>query len=227
MTAETAPWDDLRVALSVVVPRAAVERYAGWPPGAPRRADLLARLDALWDPCADLVNARGCARVVTGDEARKAGVPGPAPIVGLALCTIGPGVEQEAQRLAKAGAVVDALLVGAFGSAAVEAAADALEARIVAHAPPAWGAATPRFSPGYGGWDVSHQRDLLARLPAPELGVSLTDGAMMVPCKSVSFVVGFHPGGTGAATRRGCEGCGRADCPYRRSMINVVGSQVP
>ena len=50
----------------------------------------------------------------------------------------------------------------------------------------------PRFSPGYGDWELSEQRKLFAILECEKkLGVTLTDGVMMAPSKSVTEVIGL------------------------------------
>ena len=49
-----------------------------------------------------------------------------------------------------------------------------------------------RYSPGYGTFPLSAQRELLALLDAPlSVGVSLTDTMLMVPSKSVSAIIGI------------------------------------
>lgn len=51
---------------------------------------------------------------------------------------------------------------------------------------------TKRFSPGYGDLSLEYQRELLAYLDAErKIGVSLTDGCLMVPTKTVTAIVGI------------------------------------
>ena len=53
-----------------------------------------------------------------------------------------------------------------------------------------------RYSPGYGDFTLSAQRELLEFIDAPrKVGVSLTDSLLMVPSKSVSAVIGVRQGG--------------------------------
>ena len=50
---------------------------------------------------------------------------------------------------------------------------------------------TPRFSPGYGGWPLSGQRQVLSFLRAGELlGIRLTESGLMLPTKTVTAVTG-------------------------------------
>lgn len=49
----------------------------------------------------------------------------------------------------------------------------------------------PRFSPGYGGLDISSQADFFKLLPMnKQLGVSLSDCFMMTPTKTVTAFIG-------------------------------------
>ncbi len=77
----------------------------------------------------------------------------------------------------------------------------------------------PRFSPGYGDFSLSCQEQILNGLEAGKrLGITLTDGGLMMPTKSVTAVSGV------SAHRElcpveGCEACTKADCLYRRETV--------
>ena len=74
----------------------------------------------------------------------------------------------------------------------------------------------PRFSPGYGDFSIGHQGGILRMLDASKrIGLSMTDGNMLAPTKSVTAVIGL---GRTKPSRciEGCEGCGKRDCSYRR-----------
>lgn len=74
----------------------------------------------------------------------------------------------------------------------------------------------PRFSPGYGDFSLSCQEQILNGLEAGKrLGITLTEGGLMMPTKSVTAVIGV------SAHRElcpveGCEVCTKSDCLYRR-----------
>lgn len=74
----------------------------------------------------------------------------------------------------------------------------------------------PRFSPGYGDFPLSTQKQLLQALEAEKrVGITLTDSYLMVPSKSVTAVIGA--GRTeNHCEGKGCEVCGSERCPYRR-----------
>lgn len=115
-----------------------------------------------------------------------------ATCLAFALCTIGPGVEQEASRLSSSGELALASVFDAWGSEAVETLAENLQRHIKTQVAGFWAAAN-RLSPGYRGWSVEDQAWLFSHLPAAALGVRLTPGFMMVPRKSISFVMKLSP----------------------------------
>lgn len=83
----------------------------------------------------------------------------------------------------------------------------------------------PRFSPGYGDFDIGHQMDMIRLLDLPrQIGVTPTDSGMLVPSKSVTAVMGisrFTNRLYSEAERcniHGCEACLKKDCVYRRNV---------
>ncbi len=75
----------------------------------------------------------------------------------------------------------------------------------------------PRFSPGYGDFSILHQKELLQMLEAPKrIGLTLTEGYMLTPTKSVTAVMGISKEARECSIK-GCEACAKEDCIYRRS----------
>ena len=75
----------------------------------------------------------------------------------------------------------------------------------------------PRFSPGYGDFSVLHQKELLQMTDASkQIGLSMTDGYMLTPSKSITAVIGISSEAMDC-TVKGCEVCTKEDCIYRRS----------
>jgi cobalamin-dependent methionine synthase I len=132
----------------------------------------------------------------------------------MAICTIGGELEEACARSQAAGETLPALLLDSIGSAAAEAAADALNALVCDEALRLGLGTEGRESPGYGAWDISFQPRLLELLPARELGVSLTPGLMMMPRKSVSFAVRLTDRPQQAGSR--CDRCNLTTCRHRR-----------
>lgn len=105
----------------------------------------------------------------------------------LFAATVGAGVDRliaRYNRLSPARAVV----LQAMGAAAVEQWCDEVNARIVDE----YGPARPRFSCGYGDLPLALQRKIFPALDVTKnIGVTLTDGDLMMPTKSVTAIVGI------------------------------------
>ena len=78
----------------------------------------------------------------------------------------------------------------------------------------------PRFSPGYGDFSILHQRDLLAMTDtARRIGLTMTEGSMLTPTKSVTALIGLSKEYQDCHSK-GCETCEKADCIYRRNHLD-------
>ncbi len=110
----------------------------------------------------------------------------------VAVCTIGPALENHASALSVEGELALASVIDAWASESVEALAQSLQNHIKQQLQ---GSASVgnRLSPGYRGWPVEDQAWLFRLVPADRIGVSLTAGFMMVPRKSISFVMKLRP----------------------------------
>ena len=74
----------------------------------------------------------------------------------------------------------------------------------------------PRFSPGYGDLSLTIQKDMLAVLEMPNrLGVTLTDGLLMIPSKSITAIIGLASAPV-SCTSVSCALCGKENCVYRK-----------
>ena len=75
----------------------------------------------------------------------------------------------------------------------------------------------PRFSPGYGDFSIMYQKELLKIMDASKkIGLSMTEGYMLTPTKSITAVLGISFEKTECHIN-GCELCLKKDCSYRRS----------
>lgn len=74
----------------------------------------------------------------------------------------------------------------------------------------------PRFSPGYGDFDIRYQEPIMRMLDcAKQIGLTMTESYMMTPTKSVTAVIGVSRVKERCPIQ-GCEACDKKDCPYRR-----------
>lgn len=106
----------------------------------------------------------------------------------LFVATVGPLPDRMVARYGTV-APTRALLCQAIGAERIEALCDAFSAA----AEKEHGAVLrPRFSPGYGDLSLTVQGNIFRVLePARRIGVSLTDGLLMAPTKSVTAIIGI------------------------------------
>ena len=107
--------------------------------------------------------------------------------IALFAATVGPGVDRlivKYNKLSPARAVI----LQAMGAAAVESFCDEVNRQITNE----YGATRPRFSCGYGDLPLTLQRNIFEALSATKhLGITLTEGDLMMPSKSVTAIVGI------------------------------------
>lgn len=167
--------------------------------------------------CTDASGADGSCVVLSGCDLElpgesMAGHLAGAVKVALMACTLGMENERDMRRR-EALSPADALMYGACSSALVEAAANAVEAQIVAWAAEQGLHTNWRFSPGYGDLPLSVQPGLLAALDATRhVGMTLTPTNMIVPVKSITAVVGLFETAQGSGVRNVCATCQLEEC---------------
>ncbi len=119
----------------------------------------------------------------------------------------------ESQRLITKNSVVSPLkgiVTDCIGSAAIEAFCDKFNSSFDGKE-----FLRPRFSPGYGDLSIEYQRDILEFLEAKKhIGLSLSDGMMMSPSKSVTAIIGIGKE-KNKCKGPGCMICSGEKCPYR------------
>lgn len=137
--------------------------------------------------------------------------------VALAVCTIGPALEDRVRELIDADDQASAVILDAIGSAAAETVADRCNLRICREGLQAKFTPDRRCSPGYGHWKITEQRWIFELLDPAEIGVKLTGSCMMLPRKSVSIAVPLVGGTAASRTERRCIRCGLKTCEYREA----------
>lgn len=127
----------------------------------------------------------------------------------LLAATLGSRIDIAIRRLAVA-SVAEGAAAQAVAAALIESYCDEVQAC----ADTGGLAQRPRFSPGYGDWDLKEQKLLFSVLDCPRrIGLTLTDGLMMAPAKSVTAVIGLSE--SVACVWNKCMTCGNINCPYR------------
>ena len=136
--------------------------------------------------------------------------------VAIFVVTIGKYLEETAWKLARDGLVLQATVLDAVGSDAVEKVADGVQDKIKEIAGTEGLVTSRRFSPGYCDWDIGQQRMLFHALTGHTLGVRLTGECLMIPQKSISGIIGIGSPNGNVENYNPCEFCNKQDCPGRR-----------
>ena len=136
--------------------------------------------------------------------------------VAIFLVTIGKYLEEMAWDLARDGLILQATVLDAIGSDAVEKVADFAQDRIKEIAEAQGLVTSQRFSPGYCDWNIGQQRILFHALTGNTLGIRLTGECLMVPQKSISGIIGMGSPNRNVENYNPCKTCKRQDCPGRR-----------
>ncbi len=178
------------------------------------RDSLLEIFEREFAAAAELVEAKAVMSL------SHAGLPGSdfidsgMPLVVVA-CTIGKPLEERVTALSDKGDNASAIVLDAIGSAAAEEVADRSNRKICEMALPTDFSPDRRRSPGYGRWDIREQELIFDYLNPGVIGVSLNRSCMMIPRKSISYIVPLEGGRPGSSSGGRCERCNLEDCPYR------------
>ena len=141
--------------------------------------------------------------------------------VAMFLVTIGEYLEETAYRLARDGRMLQATVLDAIGSDAVEKLAEFVQDRIREIANTEGLVTSQRFSPGYCDWNIGQQRMLFWALRGSTLGIRLTGECLMVPQKSISGIIGIGPSSDNIENYNPCKTCGKHDCSGRREALKI------
>lgn len=76
------------------------------------------------------------------------------------------------------------------------------------------------FSPGNSVWDISQQKEIFKIISANKIEVKLIKSYMMIPKKSLSWVVGVGKNIIAPSKEEGhsCKTCQAETCQFRRSF---------
>ncbi len=142
-----------------------------------------------------------------------------------AVVTVGDALERRVAELWEAREFPLAAMLDSVGSGAVESLAEYLNDALCQEGLVRGVKVTNRISPGYGGWDVTEQRLLLALCPPDTIGVTVNETCFMTPTKSISLLVGAGPRARVDHYFHQCARCWLRGCAYRRvPMRRPVGA---
>lgn len=136
----------------------------------------------------------------------------------LGVVTIGSSLENKVSEFFSQGEYCRALALDAVGTVAVENLSRYVRNLVYQEAKDRNLQTTRHFSPGYSKWDISQQKNIFRIIPADKIGVKLTDSCMMIPQKSLSWVVGVGKNITTPSKEEGhsCKTCQAENCQFRK-----------
>lgn len=170
------------------IPPAQMRQIRGWMSEAFAACALCARAAVL------TIRARGADWVelengVRWSSARLAETLAPCARAAVFAVTAGAAPGELAARALRENRGAAALVYDATASETVDAAAGWLE-QFLRQRHGAAVCARHRFSPGYGGWALSAQADIMETLALAELGITRNDSFQLSPEKTVTAVLG-------------------------------------
>ena len=142
---------------------------------------------------------------------------GPLSAVGAGICTVGDAIAARTQALFDEREFPLAVMLDSVGSVAVESLAEYVNDLLCQHALPQGLKVANRISPGYAGWDTAEQAALWRLCPGAPIAVTLNEACVMMPMKSLSFLVGIGPEARVDHSFTQCRRCWMGDCAYRRA----------
>jgi hypothetical protein len=221
-----------RVDVSIEIDKEQVCRYIGYENGQTLSARISSLVDEYAEHAHGLINAsysyvikdvewaRGSVAFIEGSISFKsriiAKLLGRCTRVAIFLVTIGKYLEETSFQLAKDGLVLQATVLDAIGSVAVEKVAGFAQARIKEIVKAQGHVTSRRFSPGYCDWKIRQQQMVFSALTGNTMGVRLTGECLMIPQKSISGIVGIGSSDADLENYDPCKTCRKKDCPGRR-----------
>jgi hypothetical protein len=135
------------------------------------------------------------------------------------LSTIGNHLEEKVAELFAQNEYPKAIALDAVGTVAGRFLSNYIQSLVCQEAKEQNFQTTKYFSPGSGNWDISQQKNIFQIIPADKIGVKLTESYMMVPKKSLSWVIGI--GKEIIIPSKGndsCKTCLAENCPFRKTF---------
>jgi hypothetical protein len=145
-----------------------------------------------------------------------AGFLRPARRVAAFVVTVGDEIERLSDEQLRRGSRLEGYVLNSIGSAAADAAVDALADIIYFEEANPEEALTPPFSPGYCGLPLEEQISVFAIVNAKAVGVRLLPTMIMQPLKSISGLIGIGISDDVEAHGVPCQWCDLTTCVMRR-----------
>jgi hypothetical protein len=134
----------------------------------------------------------------------------------VAVCTVGDDVRRQMKAWQKEGRRFEAMVLDELASWAVDQIRMQLFADLSDDFKGRGWRTSAVLSPGESSWSVKDQKKIFQLLDASAIGVSLSDGYVMSPLKSLTLVFGAGPRPLGVEDASNCDFCSlKEQCRYR------------
>lgn len=132
------------------------------------------------------------------------------------LVSVGSVISEQITELFQTGQYAEGLIIDAIANYALFDCSNQLRERLVCEAEAAGLGLSRRFSPGEGQMSLDCQRDILERFSAAgAMGISITNGNMLNPMKSMTYIYGADAGLPRDGIDHDCSLCSRQNCQLR------------
>lgn len=134
--------------------------------------------------------------------------------------TVGSEIERKIKYYEKT-ELTKALIMDACATTAVEEVCDRIEEYVINSAKDRSLETTFRYSPGYGDFPLSIQRDFVNTINAGrEIGLTVSPQNLLIPRKSVTAIIGLMTKGAEKVKKSGCEVCRNFEnCSFRKEGV--------
>jgi len=138
----------------------------------------------------------------------------------LGVVTIGRTLENKVSEFFSQGEYSRALTLDAVGTVAVQNLSRYVRNLVCQEVKDRNLQITRNFSPGFNDWDIRQHKNIFQIISADKIGVKLTESYMMIPAKSLSWVVGVGKNIITPSKRGGhsCETCQAENCQFRKTF---------
>jgi len=136
----------------------------------------------------------------------------------LGVATIGGSLENKVSELFSQGEYPRAIALDAVGTVSVRSLSHYMRSLVCQEVKEQNLQTTKYFSPGSADWDISQQKNIFQIIPVDKIGVKLTESYMMIPQKSLSWIIGIGKDiSITAKDDHSCQICQATNCQFKKT----------
>ena len=137
----------------------------------------------------------------------------------IGVVTVGGSLENKVYELFSQGEYPRAVALDAVGTVLVRSLSDYMRSLVCQEAKEQDLHTTKYFSPGSDDWDIKQNKIIFQNIPVSKIGVKLTESYLMIPQKSLSWIIGIGKNITiSPKNDHSCQTCQATNCPFRKTF---------